>query len=126
MANDLLDYDFEERDEGEEDQVLYESEEFAERYSFEPEKTDEIMTDDLPVLPLRGVVDLERESERLGAEFDRLGELLEAAEARLRNPGFTERAPAEVVQRERDKAESLAERRELLLRKKASFGPLAG
>ena len=77
-------------------------------------------------MPLRGVVDLERESERLGAEFHRLGELLEAAEARLRNPGFTERAPAEVVQRERDKAESLAERRELLLRKKAAFGPLAG
>ena len=56
MANDFLDYDFEDWDEDDEDQVLYESEEFAERYSFEPEKTDEITTDDLPVLPLRGVV----------------------------------------------------------------------
>lgn len=56
MSNDFLDYDFEDWDEDEEDQVLYESEEFAERYSFEPEKTDEITTDDLPVLPLRGVV----------------------------------------------------------------------
>ena len=35
---------------------MYESEEFAERYGFEKEKTDEITTDDLPVLPLRGVV----------------------------------------------------------------------
>ena len=56
MSNDLTDFEFEDWDEGEEDQVLYESEEFAERYSFEPEKTDDITTDDLPVLPLRGVV----------------------------------------------------------------------
>ncbi len=56
MSSDFLDFDFEEWDEGEEDQVLYESEEFAERYGFEKEKTDEITTDDLPVLPLRGVV----------------------------------------------------------------------
>ena len=56
MSSDFLDFDFEEWDEGEEDQVLYESEEFAERYSLEKEKTDEITTDDLPVLPLRGVV----------------------------------------------------------------------
>ena len=56
MSSDFLDFDFEEWDEGEEDQVLFESEEFAERYGFEKEKTDEITTDDLPVLPLRGVV----------------------------------------------------------------------
>ncbi len=48
MSSDFLDFDFEEWDEGEEDQVLYESEEFAERYGFEKEKTDEITTDDLP------------------------------------------------------------------------------
>ena len=43
-------------DEGEEDQVLYESEEYTERYNFEPEKDGPIPADDLPVLPLRGVV----------------------------------------------------------------------
>ena len=56
MANELMDYEFEDWDEGDEDQVLYESEEFAERYNFEPEATDDITTDNLPVLPLRGVV----------------------------------------------------------------------
>jgi len=34
-------------DESEEDQVLYESEEFTERYKMEREKTDSITTDDL-------------------------------------------------------------------------------
>jgi len=56
MSSDYLDFDFEEWDEGEEDQVLYESEEFAERYGPDKEQTAEITTDDLPVLPLRGVV----------------------------------------------------------------------
>jgi ATP-dependent Lon protease len=46
----------EEWDDGDEDQVLYESEEYIERYNFEPEKTESIPADDLPVLPLRGVV----------------------------------------------------------------------
>ena len=77
-------------------------------------------------IPLRGVVDLERETERLAAELERLGGLLEAAKARLANPGFTERAPEEVVQREREKAESLEERRALLLRKQAAFGSPTG
>ena len=43
-------------DDGEEDQVLYESEEYAERYNFQPDKAEDIPADDLPVLPLRGVV----------------------------------------------------------------------
>uniref|UniRef100_A0A540VIY0 Lon protease n=1 Tax=Litorilinea aerophila TaxID=1204385 RepID=A0A540VIY0_9CHLR len=43
-------------DEDDEDQVLYESEEFSKRYNFEVEKAEPLSTDDLPVLPLRGVV----------------------------------------------------------------------
>ncbi|MCC6168372.1 MAG: endopeptidase La, partial [Caldilineaceae bacterium] len=46
----------EEWEDSDEDQVLYESEEYIERYNFEPEKTEAIPADDLPVLPLRGVV----------------------------------------------------------------------
>ncbi|MCC6169676.1 MAG: LON peptidase substrate-binding domain-containing protein, partial [Caldilineaceae bacterium] len=51
-----MNFDPDEWDDGDEDQVLYESEEYAERYNFEPEKTEAIPADDLPVLPLRGVV----------------------------------------------------------------------
>ena len=56
MVNDIMNFDMADWDEGDEDQVLYESEEFSERYNFEPEKSDVITSDDLPVLPLRGVV----------------------------------------------------------------------
>ncbi len=56
MDNDLFDLGMEEWDEGDEDQVLFESEEYTERYNFEPEKAGPIPADDLPVLPLRGVV----------------------------------------------------------------------
>ena len=56
MAYDFVDFDMDDWAEDEDDQILFESEEFSERYSFEPEETDPITTDDLPVLPLRGVV----------------------------------------------------------------------
>ncbi len=56
MVNDFMDFGLEDWDEDDEDQVLYESEEFSKRYNFEVEKADPLSTDDLPVLPLRGVV----------------------------------------------------------------------
>lgn len=60
-------------------------------------------------LPLEGVIDLARERERLRQEIGRLDGQLRQGEARLANESFTARAPAEVVQRERDKAAALAE-----------------
>lgn len=56
MDQDLFDLGFNEWDEDDEDQVLYESEEYSERYNFEPDESAPIPSDDLPVLPLRGVV----------------------------------------------------------------------
>ncbi|OUC08218.1 hypothetical protein RY27_10295, partial [Litorilinea aerophila] len=56
MVNDFMDFGLEDWDEDDEDQVLYESEEFSKRYNFEVEKAEPLSTDDLPVLPLRGVV----------------------------------------------------------------------
>ena len=55
MAQDHFDMNGE-WDDGEEDQVLFESEEYAERFNFQPESAENIPADDLPVLPLRGVV----------------------------------------------------------------------
>ena len=73
-------------------------------------------------LPLREVIDLDRERQRLMSELDRLSGLLSAARSKLENPGFLGSAPAEVVERERDKATSLEQRYERLLEKKAAFG----
>jgi ATP-dependent Lon protease len=56
MTQDLTPFEMEDWDDGDEDQVLFESEEFAERYNREPDKPEIIPADDLPVLPLRGVV----------------------------------------------------------------------
>lgn len=56
MPQDLFDINMEEWEDGEEDQVLYESEEYNERFNFQSEKAESIPADDLPVLPLRGVV----------------------------------------------------------------------
>jgi len=60
-------------------------------------------------LPLEGVIDLDRERERLSGEIDRLRKQLAGSNARLANESFVSRAPAEVVARERAKAESLEE-----------------
>jgi ATP-dependent Lon protease len=56
MQPDLFDMQPEEWEDGEADQVLYESEEYNERFNLTSEKAEHIPADDLPVLPLRGVV----------------------------------------------------------------------
>jgi valyl-tRNA synthetase len=62
------------------------------------------------------VIDLERERARLREEISRADNILEGAKARLGNEKFTSRAPADVVQREREKVVSLEEQREKLAR----------
>jgi len=74
-------------------------------------------------LPLRDVVDLARERERLAEELERVGSLLAGTRGKLENPGFLSGAPAEVVEREREKAASLEQRHRRLLEKRAAFGP---
>jgi len=65
-------------------------------------------------LPLEGLVDLAREIERLRTEITRLDGQVEGAERKLANPSFVERAPADVLAKERDKAESFRGQRDLL------------
>jgi len=77
-------------------------------------------------LPLEGVVDIERERERISEELGRLDDLLAAAQKRLSNPDFTTQAPAEVVEREREKVDSFAQRRTRLLEKRDAFQTSSG
>jgi valyl-tRNA synthetase len=58
-------------------------------------------------LPLAGLVDLAAERERLQKELDGLTQQIERSEKLLSDENFTGRAPANVIQRERDKLESL-------------------
>jgi valyl-tRNA synthetase len=54
-------------------------------------------------LPLAGLVDLDAEKSRLERELEEAIQQIGRSEELLANQGFVERAPAEVIQRERDK-----------------------
>jgi valyl-tRNA synthetase len=69
------------------------------------------------IVPLGGLVDLKKECGKLRGELEQLETQLEALSKRLRNPGFTSRAPAAVVEGERKKEEEWIKRREQLAEK---------
>ncbi|MDQ3556236.1 MAG: valine--tRNA ligase [Gemmatimonadota bacterium] len=73
-------------------------------------------------VPLAGVIDLQRERERLGAEVGRLDGQLRAVEAKLANTSFVSRAPAVVVERERDKLAAFREQRDKVAAKLSALG----
>ncbi len=57
MNQDYMDYELDEWDDSDEDEVLYESDEYREQINeLEGNVAESIISDDLPVLPLRGVV----------------------------------------------------------------------
>ena len=74
------------------------------------------------VVPLAGLVDLDKERDKLAKELEQLDKQLAALRGRLANAGFTSRAPAAVVEAERDKERGWAERRDLLAAKIAGLG----
>ena len=61
-------------------------------------------------LPLAGLIDFDAESARLRKELDQVRVMIARSEKQLAGP-FAERAPAPVVQRERDKLADLRQRR---------------
>jgi valyl-tRNA synthetase len=62
------------------------------------------------VLPLAGLVDLDAERRRLQAEADSARAEVERLSALLSNEQFTSRAPAHVVQRERERLAAAQDR----------------
>lgn len=54
-------------------------------------------------IPLRGIIDIEKEKERLKREFEKIKQSLTEIKARLSNKEFIKRAPEEIVLREREK-----------------------
>ena len=62
------------------------------------------------VIPMVGAIDVEKERERLSREKKRLERDLAACGKKLGNTSFVEKAPEEVVAKERDKQASLEAR----------------
>ncbi|HWB41991.1 MAG TPA: valine--tRNA ligase, partial [Gemmatimonadales bacterium] len=73
-------------------------------------------------VPLGDAIDLDRECGRLGAERQRLTQLVEAQEKKLGNQQFVSRAPADVVRREREKAATWRDQRDAVARKLTLLG----
>jgi valyl-tRNA synthetase len=55
------------------------------------------------LIPLAGLIDKDAELVRLDKEIDRLRQDIARTEKKLANPSFVDKAPAAVVQKERDK-----------------------
>ena len=72
-------------------------------------------------VPLAGVIDIEKECRKAKTELDKLESQLAALSGRLANPGFTDRAPANVVEAERTKQVEWTTRRTQLADKVASL-----
>jgi valyl-tRNA synthetase len=68
-------------------------------------------------IPLEGLIDVTKERERLQKELQRLEGQLRGTEAKLSNEQFVSKAKPEVIQREREKAQSLQEQHERLAEK---------
>ena len=88
--------------------------------------TDGVVTSVLAVgqvaLPMAGLFDLDAERERLARQVDEVERELRSLESKLANQQFTSRAPADVVQRERDRLETARARLEGLRQSIAELG----
>ncbi|MCX7997458.1 MAG: valine--tRNA ligase [Leptospiraceae bacterium] len=77
--------------------------------SYNPSKTDSISAFTLGeiILPLEGILDLEKERERLNKEKSSLVTEIQKIQKKLENPEFLSKAKPEVVQKEKEKWEVL-------------------
>ena len=73
------------------------------------------------VIPLAGLVDIDKECGRVKGELEQLEKQLTALEQRLQNEKFMSRAPANVIEAERQKQTEWRARREHLSRKVRSL-----
>jgi len=86
----------------------------AERLDAKPDQAAVLVVGDVEVfLPLAGLIDLDAERARLGKELEQADADIARRDAKLSNAGFVDKAPANVVQREREglsAAQATAER----------------
>jgi valyl-tRNA synthetase len=73
-------------------------------------------------VPLGDLVDVEKECARLRSEVDRLDGAIRGQEAKLDNQQFVSKAPATVVEREREKLAAWREQASVLVDKRRRLG----
>jgi len=66
-------------------------------------------------VPLEGVIDLDVERTRIEREIERVNRLLKGVITKLENPGFMNRAPREIVEKEKEKQASFERNLEKLM-----------
>ena len=66
------------------------------------------------IVPLRGLVNVEEEEKRLNKEIAKIEKDIDFLSKKLQNPSFVERAPADVVEKEREKIAEFASKKQLL------------
>ncbi len=70
----------------------------------------DVLTNAEVVIPMAGMVDIAAERQRLEKEIQATGEAITRLEARLKDPGFTSRAPATVVNKEKARLSEYVDR----------------
>ncbi|MEA2104682.1 MAG: valine--tRNA ligase [Candidatus Cloacimonadota bacterium] len=60
-------------------------------------------------MPLEGVIDVDKEVERLNVKLDKINKILDKVGSKLKNRKFLNNAPAEIVQREKDNQKELTD-----------------
>jgi len=79
--------------------------------AYAPAKTDAsaVMADCELFIPLKDLIDVDKEKARLTKEVERVAADLDRIEKKLGNESFTGKAPAEVVNREKARRDELSE-----------------
>lgn len=62
-------------------------------------------------LPLKGLIDIEKETARLNKELENLERELQRVRGKLSNAGFVQKAPAQVIEKEKEKQSGFEEKR---------------
>ena len=75
-------------------------------------------------LPLKGLIDVEKETARLTKEMDKLGKEIKKLNGKLSNEGFLKKAPAAVVAGEREKLAGYEEKEKSLEARLADLAKL--
>jgi len=73
-------------------------------------------------VPLEGLIDVEAEKKRLAKKIAKLQKASEGLERKLANPAFVDRAPADVVQKDRDRLEENRKALDLLEAQRERLG----
>ena len=81
----------------------------------QPEDASIQVADDVQIfVPLKGAVDVVAEAQRLLKEIGKIDKDIEAFAKKLENPSFVDRAPVDVVAREREKLAEVTAKKAVL------------